>query len=77
MSSLSSAPKPKKWRKEDDASDDGRGDAKGKGRDAPSNSRQQSNVARGLEHFFGGGSDKKTGMRLSYAGSGYPLTLLL
>ena len=29
-----------------------------------------------LDQYFGGGG-KKTGMRLSYAGAGYPLTLLM
>lgn len=77
MSSHSSAPKPKKWRREEEASDEERGDAKGKGRSAPFYNRQQANVAHGLEHFFGGGNEKKTSMRLSYAGLGYPLTLLL
>ena len=77
MTSHSSASKPKKWRKEDDASDEERGDAKGKGRGAPSNGRQQAGAAQGLEQFFGGGNEKRTSMRLSYAGPGYPLTLLL
>lgn len=31
---------------------------------------------RGLETFFGG-AEKKTGMRLSYPGGGYPLTLIM
>ncbi|KAI0687178.1 Rad1/Rec1/Rad17 [Cytidiella melzeri] len=30
-----------------------------------------------LDQYFGGGGGKKTGMRLSYAGAGYPLTLLI
>ncbi|KAH0830299.1 Rad1/Rec1/Rad17 [Lanmaoa asiatica] len=77
MSSYSNAPKPKKWRREDDASDEERGDVKGKGRGVPSNNRQQANAVHGLEHFFGGGNEKRTSMRLSYAGPGYPLTLLL
>lgn len=77
MSSYSSAPKPKKWRKEGDVSDEERGDPKGKGRAAPSDNQQQANAVHGLEHFFGGGNEKKTSMRLSYAGQGYPLTLLL
>lgn len=76
MSSHSSA-KPKKWRREEEVSDEERGDAKGKGRSGPFNNRQQANAAHGLEHFFGGGNEKKTSMRLSYVGPGYPLTLLL
>ncbi|PFH52475.1 hypothetical protein AMATHDRAFT_57101 [Amanita thiersii Skay4041] len=35
-------------------------------------------IERGIDAFFGGGgSEKRTSMRLSYAGSGSPLTLLL
>ncbi|KAK0478044.1 Rad1/Rec1/Rad17 [Armillaria luteobubalina] len=30
-----------------------------------------------MQQFFGGSSEKRTGMRMSYAGAGYPLTLLL
>ncbi|KAK0434060.1 Rad1/Rec1/Rad17 [Desarmillaria tabescens] len=30
-----------------------------------------------IQQFFGGSSEKRTGMRMSYAGAGYPLTLLL
>ena len=32
---------------------------------------------RGLDEFFGRTGEGKTGMRLSYAGSGYPLTLIM
>ncbi|KAG6379216.1 hypothetical protein JVT61DRAFT_11664 [Boletus reticuloceps] len=74
MSSHTNGPKPKKWRREDEVSDGERGDAKGKGR-APSSNR--ASATHGLEHFFGGGNEKRTSMRLSYAGPGYPLTLLL
>lgn len=31
---------------------------------------------KGIQQYFGG-SEKRTGMRMSYAGAGYPLTLLL
>ncbi|KAG8217235.1 hypothetical protein J3R82DRAFT_5323 [Butyriboletus roseoflavus] len=77
LSSHSGAPKPKKWRREDDASGEEHRNVRGKGRGAPPNDPQQTNAARGLEHFFGGGNEKRTSMRLSYAGPGYPLTLLL
>ena len=77
MTSHSSGPKPKKWRKEGDPSDEERSDAKGKGCGGPSNNPQQPTAAHGLEHFFGGGNEKRTSMRLSYVGPGYPLTLLL
>ncbi len=32
---------------------------------------------KGMYNLFSGGSEKRTGMRMSYAGAGYPLTLLL
>ncbi|KIJ69664.1 hypothetical protein HYDPIDRAFT_106321 [Hydnomerulius pinastri MD-312] len=64
------ASKGKKWRRDDDVigSDDEhqgrRGNASGNGR---------------LETYFGagGGNEKRTSMRLTYVGSGHPLTLLL
>lgn len=56
----------KKWKKASDDSDrDDENDGRGKG------------GTRGIDSYFGGGSDKRTGMRMSYAGAGYPLTLLL
>ncbi|KAF8126491.1 Rad1/Rec1/Rad17 [Boletus edulis] len=65
MSSHTNGPKPKKWRREDEVSDGERGRC------------QRKSATHGLEHFFGGGNEKRTSMRLSYAGPGYPLTLLL
>jgi len=51
------------WRKagDDDASDEEGGDR----RRGP------------IEAYFGGGSEKRTGMRLSYPGSGYPLSMIM
>jgi cell cycle checkpoint protein len=40
------------------------------------NNRQGDKDNGKLDMYFGGGG-KKTGMRLSYAGAGYPLTLLM
>ncbi|KAG6887293.1 hypothetical protein C0995_016373 [Termitomyces sp. Mi166 len=57
----------KKWKKTGNDSDhDDDDDRGGRGRTG----------ARGLDTYFSG-SDKKTGMRLTYAGPGDPLTLLL
>ncbi|RDB24017.1 Cell cycle checkpoint protein RAD1 [Hypsizygus marmoreus] len=56
----------KKWKKAGDDSDND--DDGGRGRSAG---------GRGIDSYFGGGSEKRTGMRLTYAGAGYPLTLLL
>ena len=52
----------KRWRRA------GGGDSDGEGRAA----------GRGLEAYFGPGTgEKRTGMRLSYSGAGYPLTLIM
>ncbi|KAJ7221667.1 Rad1/Rec1/Rad17, partial [Mycena pura] len=40
--------------------------------------RRRSNAnTRGIDQYFGSASDKGTGMRMTYAGSGFPLTLLI
>ncbi|KAJ6546926.1 Rad1/Rec1/Rad17 [Mycena capillaripes] len=62
----------KKWKRAGDDSDhegdddnaDGRRNSTGTG-------------AKGIDHYFGNASDKGTGMRMTYAGSGFPLTLLI
>ncbi|KAJ7778625.1 Rad1/Rec1/Rad17 [Mycena maculata] len=62
----------KKWKKGGDDSDQEGDDDTG--------SRRQSNgtgSTRGIDSYFGNASDKGTGMRMTYAGSGYPLTLLI
>ena len=52
----------KKWRRVGDGDSDGEGRAGG----------------RGLEAYFGpSAGEKRTGMRLSYLGAGYPLTLIM
>ena len=69
----------KKWRRAEDESDDdavgedghGRGRGRGGGR-----GNRGGGGGRGIDHYFGS-SEKRTGMRMSYAGAGYPLTLLL
>ncbi|KAG1774221.1 Rad1/Rec1/Rad17 [Suillus placidus] len=63
-SSSSTGSKHKRWRRADDASDDERGD---EGR--------RPNVNRIDQHF--GGNEKRTSMRLTYAGPGHALTLVL
>ncbi|KAG6865679.1 hypothetical protein C0991_000449, partial [Blastosporella zonata] len=58
----------KKWKKSGDDSDhDEDDDRGGRGR----------STARGLDPYFSGSSEKRTGMRLTYGGPGQPLTLLL
>ncbi|OAX43811.1 Rad1-domain-containing protein [Rhizopogon vinicolor AM-OR11-026] len=64
ISSSSTGSKHKKWRRADGGSDDERGDE-----------GQPPNVNR-LDQYFGS-NEKRTSMRLSYAGPGHPLTLLL
>ncbi|KAG6900455.1 hypothetical protein C0993_010502 [Termitomyces sp. T159_Od127] len=57
----------KKWKKSgNDSDNDGDGDRGGRGRTG----------GRGLDAYFSG-SDRRTGMRLTYAGPGDPLTLIL
>ncbi|KAJ7118827.1 Rad1/Rec1/Rad17 [Mycena epipterygia] len=63
----------KKWKRAGDDSDQ-------EGDDNDGRSRRHSNgtsSARGIDSYFGSTSDKGTGMRMTYAGSGYPLTLLI
>jgi cell cycle checkpoint protein len=61
----------KKWKRAGDDSDQEGDEDNGQGR------RSSNGGARGIEHYFGNASDKATGMRMSYAGSGFPLTLLM
>jgi cell cycle checkpoint protein len=58
----------KKWRRAD--RDDGPNHSDDDGRDG----RQTGPIDR---YFVSGGSEKKTGMRMTYVGAGYPLTLLM
>ena len=58
----------KKWKKTEDGSEN---------EDGADDGRQRQNGTRPIESYFPGGSEKRTGMRLSYAGPGYPLTLIL
>lgn len=64
----------------------GRGQGAGRGRgggggwrdaDREEDEREGGGRGRGLDEFFGRTAEGKTGMRLSYAGSGYPLTLIM
>ncbi|RXW24205.1 hypothetical protein EST38_g1680 [Candolleomyces aberdarensis] len=57
----------KRWRREEDGSDQ-EGEGAGEGRPGGG--------GRGLAAYFGN-SEKSTSMRMSYAGDGYPLTLLI
>jgi len=59
--------KPRKWRRADD---DGSEEERERGRDGRRGA---------LDNYFGSGGkdDKRTGMRMSFAGAGYPLTLLV
>jgi len=64
----------KKWKVTEDGDEDeeGAGD-----QDRDRRRKNDARPARGIESYFGGGSEKRTSMRLSYAGPGYPLTLIL
>ncbi|KAG6813344.1 hypothetical protein H0H92_011892 [Tricholoma furcatifolium] len=62
------ATKYKKWKRSaDDSNDEDEG-----GRD-----KRGKTPARGLDAYFSGGSERRTGMRMTYAGPGSPLILLL
>ena len=63
----SNSGKYKKWKKAGEDSDHDDDDEGGRGR----------GNARGIDSYFGGGSERRTGLRMSYAGTGYPLTLLM
>ncbi|KAF7359202.1 Cell cycle checkpoint protein RAD1 [Mycena sanguinolenta] len=63
----------KKWKRSGDGSDQEGDDDDGHGRRTSSGT----GGTRGIENYFGNASDKGTGMRMSYAGSGCPLTLLI
>lgn len=68
-SAASAASKAKKWHRADDEPE--LGDAGGGGSGGMSNGRGR------IDQFFSAGGEKKTGMRMSYEGPGYPLTLLV
>ncbi|KAL4065298.1 repair protein Rad1/Rec1/Rad17-domain-containing protein [Scleroderma citrinum] len=71
-----SGPSHKKWRREADRSEDERYEER---RDGRQQTRGASHVpaSNRIDQYFGGGSDKRTRMRLSYGGIGHPLTLWL
>lgn len=62
--------KKKKWKHDSDDSDDGGGRRQHKRNGIPKGNTT-------LDQFFFTGGGKKTGMRLSYAGAGHPLVLIL
>ena len=67
------ASKYKTWRRADDGSDHDRDDNRARDRN-----RQRGNEgANGRIDQYFSGPEKRTGMRMSYAGMGHPLTLLL
>jgi cell cycle checkpoint protein len=69
-SSLSTFSKLKQWKRADDNSDN-----EGNEHDAPNRNRGVNGGGR-IDQYFSG-SENRTGMRLSYAGAGHPLTLLV
>ncbi|EGN96243.1 hypothetical protein SERLA73DRAFT_185884 [Serpula lacrymans var. lacrymans S7.3] len=73
ISSASAGTKYKKWKRAEDGSDHDGDDG-----DRPNRQRPGANVPlhNRIDHYFGGG-EKRTSMNMSYAGPGYPLTLLL
>lgn len=65
QSSVNNGKKERKWRRADDDDEGGFG--------------EERDARRGpIDNYFSGGKDeKRTGMRMSFAGPGYPLTLLM
>ncbi|KAJ3815398.1 Rad1/Rec1/Rad17 [Lentinula lateritia] len=64
----------KAWRKPGDEFEEHESDAgEGDGAQEESSSNKKAKTGQ----FFGGGSERKTGMRLTYIGPGYPLTLIV
>ncbi|KAF7353721.1 Cell cycle checkpoint protein RAD1 [Mycena venus] len=63
----------KKWKRAGEDSDHDGDDDHGRGR----RTSNGTSGGKGIEHYFGNGSEKGTGMRMTYAGSGFPLTLLI
>ncbi|KIO04091.1 hypothetical protein M404DRAFT_15595 [Pisolithus tinctorius Marx 270] len=76
MSTAGSGSSHKRWRREGDRSDDERYEER---RDGRQQAKGASNAPAGnrIDQYFGGGCDKGTRARLSYTGSGHPLTLWL
>jgi cell cycle checkpoint protein len=74
MSSFSQAyfdnRKKKRWRQEEGDEDEGGGRGRGKRGGAPKGNTT-------IDQFFSSSGEKKTGMRMTYAGAGHPLTLIL
>ncbi|KAJ7460910.1 Rad1/Rec1/Rad17 [Mycena galericulata] len=67
------AGKYKRWKRPGEDSDQ-------EGDDQDASGRRQSSgtgAARGIDSYFGSAAGKGTGMRMTYAGSGYPLTILM
>ncbi|KAH7869594.1 Rad1/Rec1/Rad17 [Lentinula edodes] len=64
----------KAWRKPGDESEEHESDGgEGDGTQEEGSSNKKAKTGQ----FFGGGSERKTGMRLTYIGPGYPLTLIV
>lgn len=67
----------KKWKRAGDDSDQDRHNDDGDGGRDKGWRPGSGGASGGIEQYFSGGSEKRTGMRMSYAGAGYPLTLLM
>ena len=79
-SASSAFQKYKQWRRADDRSDHDRDDEHAND-DAPSRNRRRGGAGTGagagrIDQYFSS-SEKRTGMRLTYAGAGCPLTLIM
>ncbi|KAJ8522644.1 hypothetical protein ONZ45_g788 [Pleurotus djamor] len=75
-SGSASGPTHKKWKKQGDEEGSDNSDANEDGK-RPGRGRTKANAAGGIGQYFALGSEKTTGMRMSYEGGGHPLTLLI
>ncbi|KAJ6620299.1 Rad1/Rec1/Rad17 [Mycena sp. CBHHK59/15] len=68
----------KRWKKTGEDSDqDDDEDSRGRGGRGRHSKENDTSSAKGIDQYFSSNKEKGTGMRMTYAGSGYPLTLLI
>ncbi|KIL68541.1 hypothetical protein M378DRAFT_892613 [Amanita muscaria Koide BX008] len=73
--SMSTSGSYRKWKISDGGSEND--DERNEEHDPTKQKKNGTLAGRGIESYFGGGSEKRTSMRLSYSGPGYPLTMIL
>ncbi|KAL0947456.1 hypothetical protein HGRIS_013563 [Hohenbuehelia grisea] len=74
-SASSSSSRARRWKRDDDDRGSENEDDNDGRRLGPNRGGDAGNTS--IEQYFASGSEKRTGMRMSYAGSGYPLMLII